>query len=134
MSEFSISPEHVRAGAQALFAVSEAIYESMKLVADDTAKLDGTVEAAGFTGISECIEASRAWEGDCIAVHRADIEELAMNAAVCAETSQEVDGDVSSAFGQYTDAYFPDGRTAPAPERPGPDPSAQLPRGERVAV
>jgi hypothetical protein len=54
---------------------------------------------------------------------------------VSAASSEEVDNYVSSMFDQYTDSYFPEGRDSPAPVRPDPDPSSQMPRGgENVAV
>lgn len=135
MSEFSITAEAVRSGAETLFAASEAIYTSMNTLSEKSDELQGSIEAAGFTGIAECLQASQVWESDYIAVHRADIEDAAMSAAVSAESSEEVDNYVSSMFDQYADSYFPDGRTVPVPERPGPDPSAQMPLGgERMAV
>lgn len=135
MGEFSISPEEVASGARTLFAASEAIYEAMKILSDDTSKLENSAEAAAFSGIAECVQAAQLWDSDYIAVHRADIEDAAMAAAVSAASSEEVDGHVSSMFDQYADTYFPDGRSVPAPVRPAPDPSAQMPRdGESVAV
>ncbi|THV40638.1 hypothetical protein [Glycomyces buryatensis] len=135
MSEFNIEPEAVRAGAEAMFAASEAIYEAMNTLVQESSPLEGSAEAVEFVGIAECVQAVQVWETDYIAVHRADIEDLAMSAAISAETSAEADGDISSAFDQYADSYFPDGRTAPAPERPAPDPSTQMPvNGESVAV
>lgn len=135
MSEFSISGDEVRSGAEDLFASSDAIYGAMNTLAEESDKLDGSPEAAGFAGIAEALQAARLWESDYIAVHRADIEDTAMFAAVCAESTEEVDGYTAAMFDQYADAYFPEGRTSPAPERPGPDPSDQMPRGgESVAV
>jgi hypothetical protein len=133
LSEFSITPEMVRSGAQTLFTASEEIYSAMRALADDSDGLEGGAETAGFTGIAEALKASRLWESDYIAAHRADIEDTAMLAAVSAESSEEVDGHVASAFDRYADSYFPEGRTAPAPERPAP--AAHAPRGgESVAV
>lgn len=134
MSEFSISPEEVSAGAEVLFAASEALYDAMKILADESDKLDGSAEAAGFPGIAECLQAAQVWESDYIPTHRADIEDAAMSAAVSAASSEEVDNYVSSMFDAYADSYS-EGRNAPAPVRPDPDPSAQLSRGgESVAV
>ncbi|WP_100448054.1 hypothetical protein [Glycomyces xiaoerkulensis] len=133
MSDFSIRPEEVRSGATALFDASEAIYEAMNTLAEDSSALEGTPEATEFTGIAECLKAAEVWESDYIAVHRADIEETAKFAAVCAETGEEVDDYGATMFDQYADVYLDD-RTAPSPERPGPDPAAQIPRGESLAV
>lgn len=135
VGEFSISPEEVESGATTLFAASETIYTAMKVLADESSKLEGSAEAAGFTGIAECVQAAQVWESDYIAVHRADIEDAAMSAAVSAASSEEVDNYVSSMFDQYADSYFEDGRKSPAPVRPDPESSSQMPRGgESVAV
>lgn len=135
MSEFSISPEEVSAGAEVLFAASDALYAAMKVLADESGKLDGSAEVAGFSGIAECLQAAQVWESDYIPAHRADIEDAAMSAAVSAASSEEVDNYVSSMFDQYADSYFEDGRESPAPVRPDPNPSSQMPRGgESVAV
>ncbi|MBO3733127.1 hypothetical protein [Glycomyces niveus] len=135
MGEFSISPEIVQSGAETLGAASEEIYRAMNTLAEASGKLEGTAEAGGFAGIAECVQAVQLWESDYIAVHRADIEDAALCAAVSAASSEEVDTYVSSMFSEYADSYFPEGRTTPAPERPAPDPSTQMPRGgESVAV
>lgn len=134
MSGFSIDPEVVRTGTDALFDASDQIYDAMNKLAGESDKLEGSPEAAGFTGIAECLEASQVWETKYIAVLRADIEDTAMLAAVCLESNEDVDSLISSTFEQYADEYY-DGRTSPVPERPGPDPSAQMPRdGESVVV
>ncbi|MEU6860396.1 hypothetical protein AB0B28_16185 [Glycomyces sp. NPDC046736] len=135
MGDFSISADQVRAGVELLFSASEAIYNAMNSLASDTGGLEGSAEAAAFAGIAECIQASQIWESEYIALHRLDIEDAAMSAAVSAESSEEVDTYVSSMFDQYADSYFPDGRNAPAPERPAPNPSVVMPRdGESVAM
>jgi hypothetical protein len=135
VGEFSITPEVVQSGAETLGVASEAIYEAMNTLANDSGTLEGSAEAAGFTGIAECIKAAQVWESDYIAVHRADIEDAATAAAISAASSEEVDYYASSMFEQYAGSYFPEGRTSPAPERPLLDPSSQMPRGgESVAV
>lgn len=133
MSEFGITPDMVRSGAQTLFTASEEIYGAMRTLAEDSGGLEGGAETVGFTGIAEALKASRRWESDYIAAHRADIEDMAMLAAVSAESGEEVDGHVASLFDEYADSYFPEGRTVPAPERPAP--AAPAPRdGASVAV
>jgi hypothetical protein len=135
MGEFSITAESIETGARTLFTASELIYGAMSTLSKDMGSLEGSAEAAGFSGIAECVQASQIWESDYIAVHRADIEDAAMSAAVSAASSEEVDNYVSSMFDQHTDTYFPEGRDSPVPVRPDPDPSSQMPRGsESVAV
>lgn len=135
MGEFSITAEQVRSGAETLFLVSEEIYNAMNTLAQVSDPLDCSAEAAGFAGIAECIQAVQIWESDYITVHRADIEDAAMSAAVSAASTEEVDGYVSSMFDQYADSYFPEGRNVPAPVRPDAEASSLMPRdGESVAV
>lgn len=135
VGDFSISADQVRVGVELLFAASEAIYAAMNTLAADTGGLEGSAEAVAFSGIAECVQAAQLWESEYIALHRLDIEDAAMSAAVSAESSEEVDSYVSSMFDQYAGSYFPDGRTVPAPERPAPAPSVVMPRdGESVAM
>jgi hypothetical protein len=135
MGEFSITAESVETGAKALFTASESIYEAMSTLSSQAGELEGSAEAGGFTGVAECVQAAQIWESNYVAVHRADIEDAAMSAAVSASSSEEVDGYVSSMFDQYSDSYFPEGRNFPAPVRPDPDPSVRMARdGESVAV
>lgn len=135
MGKFSIDAESVRSGAEILFAASDLIYEAMNTLATDTAKIAGGAESDGFVGIAECVEAAQLWDAKYIAVHRADIEDAAMSAAVSAESSEEVDYVTASMFEQYAENYFENGRNSPTPERPAPDPSAQMPRdGESAAM
>lgn len=126
-----VEPEQITAAAGSMFTASEALYVSVKNVADECGKLD----AAEFTGIAEIMEAARLWMDDYVAVHRSDIEDFAMFLAVHAETMVEVDEYAATDFDQYAGEFSEFRGDAPAPVRPGPDPEDQMPRdGLSVAV
>jgi hypothetical protein len=126
-----VDPEQITAAAETLFVSSEALYSSVKAVADES---DGLV-AGEFTGIAEAVEASRVWMNDYIATLRCDIEDFAMFLAVHAETMVEADEYTASQFTEYAEAFTEFRSEAPTPVRPGLAPEDQLVRdGQNVAV